>query len=213
MSGPAAIRRLGAEDVQAAAETLAGAFRDYPVMRFVIGTDAPAYERRVSALTRFFVEVRRLRGEPILGIPSRSGFGAVALVSDPDGPESPPEVSALREELWSKLGPLSRARYEAFGRACAPLLVDVPRIHLNMIGVAAADRGRGLGGRLLDRVHDLSLERPGCEGVSLTTEDPGNLPLYQRFGYEITGHSEVAAGLETWALFRPVRGGATSARA
>lgn len=204
MSETAPIRWLGAEDVQAAAETLAEAFRDYPVMGFVVGADTPDYEQRLSALTRFFVEARRLRGEPILGIPSRSGFGAVALVSYPEGPASPAEVGILREELWSKLGPLSRARYEAFGRTCAPLLADVPRIHLNMIGVAAADRGRGLGGRLLERTHDLCRERPGCEGVSLTTEDPGNLPLYQRFGYEVTGHSQVTTGLETWALFRPV---------
>jgi hypothetical protein len=38
--------------------------------------------------------------------------------------------------------------------------------------------------------------------VTLTTEDPVNVPLYQRFGYRILGHVEVGADLESWGFFR-----------
>jgi hypothetical protein len=39
--------------------------------------------------------------------------------------------------------------------------------------------------------------------VTLNTEDPNNLKLYEHFGYEILGHVQVSEALETWGLFRP----------
>ena len=40
------------------------------------------------------------------------------------------------------------------------------------------------------------------EGVTLTTEDPSNVPLYEHFGYQVVGHARVAPGLESWGFFR-----------
>ena len=39
-------------------------------------------------------------------------------------------------------------------------------------------------------------------GVSLSTEDPKKVQLYQHCGYEITRHERVSNDLETWILFR-----------
>ena len=71
-----------------------------------------------------------------------------------------------------------------------------------MIGVLTGYQGRGIARRLLDAVHEHARERPGVEGVSLTTESHANLPLYERFGYELVGHGAIDEGLETWVLFR-----------
>jgi hypothetical protein len=38
--------------------------------------------------------------------------------------------------------------------------------------------------------------------VTLTTELPGNVQLYQHCGYEIVGRVDVAPGLETWGMYR-----------
>lgn len=200
-----AVQWLGRERAGAAADLLGAAFSEYPVLRYVLGAEHPDYDRALAALIRFFVEARLLRDEPVLAVPVESGLGAVALVSYPDGPASASELAVLREKLWSELGGAARARYEAFGAACQPLIHDVPRIHLNMIGVGPGHQGRGLGRRLLEAVHTLARERPASQGISLTTEDPGNVPLYRRFGYEITGRAAFGPGLETWALFRPAR--------
>lgn len=40
-------------------------------------------------------------------------------------------------------------------------------------------------------------------GVSLHTENPGNVALYEHFGYEVTGRGRVAPELEAWILFGP----------
>jgi GNAT superfamily N-acetyltransferase len=180
---------------------LRGAFHDYPVMRYVLG-DAPDYERRLSTFVRFFVRARLLRSEPIFGVRKGAELAGVALVSVPDGSPGPAELSTLREELWRELGPDARLRYAAFTEASRPLIRDVPRIHLNMLGVRPELAGTDLGRPLLERVHRFAREAPGAQGVSLTTEDPENLSLYARFGYEVVGYSPVAEGPGTWGMFR-----------
>lgn len=197
------VQRLGAAHVSEVTQVLRGAFRDYPVMRYVLAPVSEAYDQHLLTLIRMFVLARVLRSEPILGIPTGSGLGAVALVSDPEGAPSPSAFAHLRDEVWATLGSEARARYEAFGSACKPLSVSVPHLHLNMIGVRPDLQGRGLSTRLLEQVHRLAHETPGCKGVTLTTERPANLALYAHFGYQVIGHARVDAELETWSLFRP----------
>lgn len=127
------------------------------------------------------------------------------MLSDPNGPPSPPELSVEREAVWSDLGHEARSRYEVFGETCAPLLVTEPHMHLNMIGTRQEARGKGYGRILLEYVHTMSERNLDSGGVSLTTEDPANVPLYESFGYEVTGHARVSAEVETWAFYRPNR--------
>lgn len=203
--------RLVSPDPSDVISVLVDAFRDYPVMRFVLGGPVgPAGsnaldEARLSRLIQLFVMARVYRGEPIFGVRVRDRLAGVALVSDPAGSKPPAEFLRLREEVWSDLGEESRERYEAFGKACQPLLVESPHLHLNMIGVRREVQGSGLSTALLSAVHDMADRTDGCMGVTLTTESPGNLSFYSRFGYQVTGHARVGEGLETWAHFRPVR--------
>jgi GNAT superfamily N-acetyltransferase len=207
---------LGAEDVPDVTRVLCEAFYDYPVMRYVVGDSHGDYERRQRTLVHFFVTARVLRDEVILGVmdggagsEDRSGvvgggnLSATALVSYPGPGGNPEELATLRDGVWSDLGPESRSRYEAFSAACAPFEVNVPHIHLNMIGVTRAAQGSGLGRDLIEHVHFLSEENGASQGVTLTTEDPSNVALYEHFGYEVVGHSRVSSGLETWGFFRP----------
>jgi GNAT superfamily N-acetyltransferase len=195
-------RVLSAAAAPAVVGVLCEAFRDYPVMRYVLG-DREDYEVRIQTLIGFFVQARVLRGEPMLGLVEEGEVAAAAVVSHPDGPASPPELKTLRERVWAELGLEEQRRYEEFSAAVQPLLVTAPHIHLNMLGVRQRRQGRGLGRILLKRVHHLSAERPGSTGVTLTTELEGNLPFYQAAGYRITGHVRIAPDLTTWAFFRP----------
>lgn len=189
--------------VAEATDVLVEAFADYPVMRWVLGAPGDGYPARLRTLVGFFVQARALRSEPVLGIADGTGLAAAALVSYPGRRENPPELYELRDRVWRDLGDSARERYEAFSAACAPLIVDGPHIHLNMIGVRSSARGRGLGRQLIERVHAMSKADPGSTGVTLTTEDPTNVPLYEHLGYRVLGHAVVAHGLETWAFFRP----------
>ena len=182
---------------------LSEAFYDYPVMRYVLGEHHNDYEQRLSTLVHFFVMARVLRDEDLLGTMAGADLAATALVSYPGRRESPDELAVLRDNVWDELGSETWSRYAAFGAACAPFEVPNPHIHLNMIGVSRAAQGSGLGRVLMDHVHGMSLGDPLSEGVTLTTEDSSNVPLYEHFGYRVVGHAHVPPGLETWGFFRP----------
>jgi GNAT superfamily N-acetyltransferase len=194
---------LGKGHVPEVTRVLSEAFYDYPVMRHVLGEHHDDYEQRLSTLIHFFVMARVLRDEELLGTMAGADIAATALVSYPGRRESPDELAVLRDNVWDELGSDTRSRYAAFGAACAAFEVSSPHIHLNMIGVSRAAQGSGLGRVLMDHIHGISLRDPLSEGVTLTTEDPSNVPLYKHFGYRVVGHAQVQPGLETWGFFRP----------
>ncbi len=194
---------LGEGHAPEVTRVLCEAFHDYPVMRYVIGEGYDDYDRRLNTLVHFFVMARLLRNEALLGTMDDKDLAAAALVSYPGRGKTPAELMTIRDKVWDELGPESRSRYEAFGSACAPFDVEVPHIHLNMIGVSRAAQGCGLGRSLMDHVHLMSQEDASSQGVTLTTEDPANVPLYEHFGYRVVGHATLSPTLETWGFFRP----------
>ena len=197
-----AVRTLTAEDIPEVVDALHESFHDYPVMRFVLAGSRD-YEKELRTLVRFFVMARSLRGEPLLGIGDADHMSGVALVSRPDRQECLPELEPIRSTTWAALGDGARTRYEAFGDATAMFRVDAIHIHLNMIGVRRAAQGKGVARALIETVHRMSREDPTSTGVTLTTEDEANVPLYEHLGYRVVGHAEVVPGLETWGFFRP----------
>jgi GNAT superfamily N-acetyltransferase len=195
--------RLTPQSADQIVEVFTDAFFDYPVMRFVLGESSSDYEYRLDLLNRLFVLGRALREEPLIGIVDDGMLIGAATMSYPDKQEEiPPAFAHVRELVWSELGPESRSRHERCVAAWEPLTMRVPHLHLNMIGVRRSMHGTKLGRKLLDEVQEISRQTPGSEGVSLTTELPRNVELYQHMGYEVTGHVQVTPEMETWALFR-----------
>jgi GNAT superfamily N-acetyltransferase len=204
------VTSVAPEDTDEAVTVLCDAFRDYPVMRYVLGS-ADDYGRRLRMLIGFFVSARVFREEPVLGIHDQDGtLAAVSLVTLPGERPVPQALSIRRESVWKELGPAERERYEAFGTACAQFGVESPHHHLNMIGVRRSHVGRGLGRKLLEVIHQMSDADDSSAGVSLSTESAHNLRLYEHFGYRQLGHAVVGPGLETWAFFRSTPGLTTS---
>jgi len=192
-------------------DVLCDAFFDYPVMRYVLG-DRPGYAARLTTLVGFFVANRVAKKELLLGVAGPSGaLVAAALVNVPNPAEPAPWLAARREEVWRELGAEERTRYEAFGRATQQFEVEPPHHHLGMIGVRHSHHGTGLGRLLLDHVHGIAEADPGSTGVSLSTELPKNVGLYEHFGYRVLGHDRVADELETWVCFRPRATGSLAA--
>jgi ribosomal protein S18 acetylase RimI-like enzyme len=199
----ASARVIRVDDPDEVVDVFCEAFRDYPVMRFTLGPGRSDFERDLRTLIGFFVMARALRCEYLFGIRGANGLlEAAATVSRPGAP-MPEALAALRDEVWSELGADARARYEAYGAAQAQFERPEPHLHLNMLGVRRALKGRGLGRALLDHVHALSRDDPSSTGVTLATEDPANVALYRHVGYVVTGQAVVSPELRTWALYRP----------
>ena len=181
-------------------DVLCDGFADYPIMRYVLGSEGD-YAARLRTLIGFFAGNRFLRNDAIIGVSVEGELRGVALCSLPDR-VSPPEMDQLRERTWAALGPEARARYDRCVEVWTPLGVAEPNVHLNMLAVPSRFQGQGLGRALLDRVHALSLEREDSRGVTLTTEVESNVALYRHVGYEVVGQGTIAPGLETWSMYR-----------
>lgn len=183
-------------------DVLCEAFFDYPVMRFVLGGRA-GYPDRLRTLVGFFVVNRVAREDLMLGIADPSGaLVGVALVNLPTPRKAAAWLEQRREAVWAELGAGERARYEAFGAATGQFEREDPHHHLGMIGIRRAHQGRGLSRQLLEEVHAVAGRDAGSSGVSLSTELPRNVGLYEHFGYRVLGHDRVATELETWVMFR-----------
>jgi GNAT superfamily N-acetyltransferase len=194
--------RLASSQVSDAVTVLCDSFRDYPVMRYVLGSKG-GYERRLRTLIGFFVSARVYRDEPLLGIRAPDGtLTAAAVVTLPGDRPSPEALAIRREEVWAELGSAERERYEEFGTAWTRFTVASPNHHLNMIGVRRSHVGKGLARTLLEAVHQMADADVGSCGVTLTTETRQNVPLYEHFGYRVLGHARLGEGLETWGFFR-----------
>jgi GNAT superfamily N-acetyltransferase len=186
-------------------DVFADAFRDYPVMRFTVGSDGDV-DARVRRLVRLFVMRRTARGGPMYGVAAAgAGLAGATLLTLPTEPPPPPNVAEIATAAWRELGEAARLRYDAYAAASSFFGELPPHHHLNMIGVRRAHAGTGLGRRLLDSVRRLSEADPHSAGVSLTTENPRNVELYRHFGYEVVGHARVGPGLNTWGLFLRIR--------
>lgn len=196
------IRPLPPERATEVTALFVDAFRDYPVMRYVLGP-GPDYDERLPLLIGLFVAGRALRGEPMLGIEDPDGTLVGAATMSRPGAEPPAPFLTLRESVWSTLGGAARERYERYGATADRFRVEAPHHHLNMIGIRRTHAGRGLSRPLLEAAHRLTRDDPAATGVTLNTENPANVSYYEHFGYRVLGHATVAPGFETWAFFRP----------
>lgn len=198
---PRMVSQVPEQQVETVVEVLCEAFYHYPVMRYVLGPEVGDFDRDFRRLVRLFVMARVFSADPLFGISDRDRLVAVATVTLP-GSRVSSRLGDYREATWVKLPAGSRARYTAFCDACAQFDVDEPHHHLNMIGVRAAWQGKGLARHLIGHVIALADADPGSGGVSLSTESPSNVPLYEHLGFRLTGHAVVGPGLETWNFFR-----------
>ena len=88
---------LGRDRYDEIVETLWDAFRDYPVMRFVVGEAGDEYDDRGRRLVGYFTESRLARGWPVLG-PLVDGLRLLSLSALPYG------VLRLLDRLLFRLG-------------------------------------------------------------------------------------------------------------
>ena len=193
---------LGERDASGVIDVICDAFRDYPVMRFVLES-GERYPQDLRRFVRLIVMARVYRGEFIHGLAEGGVLQGAALVSLPARSVHSEPLEALRSELWDELGAAARARYELYSAASTPMVPPEHHYHLNVLAVRHAAHGRGYARKLLDHVHALSQSDPGSSGVSLSTETEANVPLYEHFGYRVVGRVEVAPGLTCWGFFRP----------
>lgn len=120
----------------------------------------------------------------------------------------PPGVTSDREAMTAAIMPFMTEAKGAVagevGEAMAQFHPHEPHWYLAMIGVDPARQGLGLGSALLKS----TLERCDADGVMayLESSHPKNVPLYERFGFEVMGVVQPGDFPPIYPMLRPARG-------
>jgi ribosomal protein S18 acetylase RimI-like enzyme len=192
----APIRPVEQDDVDALGRTLARAFHDDPVTRWVYAGEP----RRPIWAERFFAwQVRRLLTQDVSWT-TADGAGGAALWALPDRwRESAREtLSLLRLTLPSVLPRLPR-----IVRGLGQVEVRHPserHLYLAVLGVDPDRQGEGVGSALIQPGLDLC-DRERLPAY-LETGEEINLNFYGRHGFRVVDRIELPKGPPVWFLWR-----------
>jgi len=185
------VRVATAEDREAVGLVLARAFASDPVLRWML----PTNERDVRLFRAMARYAHPTPGWADLALDGHEPVGAALW--DPPGFQH-----SLRQKL---VGYPAMLRAMGLGLRRGMLMESVFTRHrpdgrfwyLGQLG--ASPQGKGVGSALLE--HRLA----SCDGPSyLESSHPANIPLYERFGYEVVDEFTLPEdGPPVWAMLRP----------
>jgi ribosomal protein S18 acetylase RimI-like enzyme len=186
--------RLAEGQVAASGAVLARAFANDPFFTYVL-SDPVERERLMPPIMAAWTRYGLLFGEVYVTAGPVEASAIWLPPSDAIGRTEERRDRAGLTAVVSAFSDGARARYDATIqhhdriREAAP---SVPHWHLPLIGVDPARHGLGLGSLLLRA----GLSRVDQDGVEcrLFTDQPRNVPLYQRYGFEIAAEGDVADG-------------------
>jgi len=153
------------------------------------------------ALVRYAIDFGRVET-----MPDRSGLACWLLPGHPHFGT----LGLVRRGIWPlpfQLGHRGFRRFMRYSNHVAALhhrWQPGPHWYLALLAVALDQQGRGVGSRLIESTLRLADQRG--EPCYLETQNPRNVPLYQRHGFKVLEESATPeAGIHVWAMRREAR--------
>jgi len=193
--------RLSGLDTRQASEALARAFYADPMMQCLVPNDA----KRARLLPSFFALVVRycLRYGEVYTTPALEGAACWLT----PGNTTPTFARVLRAGVYVSpldfglAGLLRFLQISAYTEASHQRAAPGQHWYLWALGVDPPYQGQGIGGMLLQPV----LPRADAESLPcyLETENPRNVPFYQKHGFKVISEGEVTGSrLHVWSMLR-----------
>lgn len=185
MNGPAFETRLATRDEMShAVACIVAAFITDPLSRFAWPSPHD-YLHAMPICTREFAAGSFEQESAIM----TGNFGGAALWLPPGvHPNSEALETLFRETVKPEHLDDMLATFEKMGEWHP----DEPHWHLPMIGVEPNAQNRGLGSKLM--AHGVSLCDQEGTLAYLESSNPRNIPLYERYGFEVMGEIRVGKG-------------------
>lgn len=207
MHGRIEIAPLGEGELRSASRLLGAAFRDNPMNLAVLARHGPAARVRANAAgLRAQLRVALRHGRVVAAREQGQLRGVlISLPPRAHPPPAPPLLERLRVLLLQ--GPRVALRWASVSERLRELHPLEPHGYLSILGVDPAQRGRGVGSRLLAGF----VEHTDREGLPayLETDAESNLRFYGRVGFAVEGELEIL-GVRVWRLRRAARGRETA---
>ena len=192
------VRTATRADTTPLSQSLARAFYDDPVFSYFIPDDS----KRLKKLERVMSILFKL-GEPHHSCFTTTNYESVTLWRPPNEWDVP---------FWAYIvnGP---ALLGAFGSNIGRVLSTMdkmekmhphtPHWYLQTIGTDPKFQGQGYGGVIMrNRLAAVDAAHMPCY---LESSKETNIPIYQSFGFKVTGEMVVPGGPKTWPMWREVQ--------
>lgn len=172
-------RRILRRERDAALDTVVGAFRNDPQVRWWFPDDG-GYAAAARQFFGFLLDTRIDGGEVWVA----DDLSAVSMWVPPGGNLLGPDVvSARYADLTASLPDPAPARIAHVDQIVDRLLPDEPHWYLGVLACRAEARGRGFGSAVMRPVFEAA-DRAGLP-VALETSTPSNVDFYIRRGFSI----------------------------
>jgi GNAT superfamily N-acetyltransferase len=180
MTMPSLVEALRPIDTGEAAAVKAGAFVDLAITRWLVPHDAAERERCLREQFDVLIRAALASGGRLYGIRETGRLVATALWTVHLGgePTDPPGYDAALRSITGLYYP----RFRALDNVFAATTPTVAHHHLDLL--ASADRGRGLGSRLLNSYLSSADRRRPRPMAALQASSPRAAQLYARHGFE-----------------------------
>jgi len=186
-------------DADPLAATMARAFHDDPLICFILKDAAT----RAEKMPRLFKLLFKL-GLPHGACDVTEGYEAAALWRPPNEWEIPWWQYITNGAAFLGIFGLGGARHVTW-------IMDIieknhphePHWYLQAIGTDTAKQGKGFGGVVIRR----GLAKADAAGMPayLESSKETNIPIYQSFGFEVTGEIKLPNGPTLWPMWRKAR--------
>ena len=190
-----AVRTMIATDQAAAINTIVLAFASDPVARWV-WPDPQRYAATMGPFTRAFGGAAFHHKSAY----SSDDYAGVALWLPPGAHSDGDAVAQLIEQTVD--GAMRDDVYEMMEQMGGSHPRE-PHWYLPLVGVDPSQQGRGYGSALL--THALRVCDREHRAAYLESTNARNLPLYQRFGFEVTRTIKVGTSPAVWPMIRRAR--------
>ena len=192
------VRQATAADAEPLAATLARAFYDDPVFSFFLPNDATR-EAKLRQVMRILFKL----GQP---------YGACWVTANYESATlwRPPSQWHVPFSAYITNGP---ALLSTFGGGILRVLATTdmmekahphaPHWYLQTIGTDPAFQGKGYGGVIMR--HTLAMADAARMPCYLESSKDTNIPIYQSFGFTVTGELTVPGGPKIWPMWRNVQ--------
>ena len=192
------VREATREDRHHLKDVLARAFWDDPVISWLL----PKEESRYARARLFF--------RTDLGYISRSGkvlttpdLAGAALWLPPNKWKMPTKDFVRTAPNFLRAFRTSIPNGLRFNMLIEEIHPRAPHWYLAVLGTDPLRQGRGVGGALIGNITDRAdRDEVGCY---LESSKPGNVPYYERFGFEVTGEHTVEGSPPIWGMWRDPR--------
>jgi ribosomal protein S18 acetylase RimI-like enzyme len=193
-----AIRLATRADTVPLAQSLARAFYTDPVFSYFLPDDSKRL-KKLETVMRILFKL----GEPHHACFTTSNYESVTLWRPPSEWDVP--FTAYIVNGPALLGAFGSSIFRVLSTMdmMEKMHPHVPHWYLQTIGTDPAFQGKGYGGVIMR--HTLKTADAARMPCYLESSKDTNIPIYQSFGFKVTGEMQVPGGPKVWPMWRDVQ--------